>query len=188
MARLTILAMAMLILTGASTSHGQDTDEVKRLKEKIELLEAKLEAANLKVEGLQRENEELKNQAAQPKAGLKVARNQSLLSDRLQSGTVLNGTYYFQVGGERGTTTLTITERDGNKVKGTYKPKKLESAEAYPGFTFEGVIKGNALEAYSVGSANRKKMALTLRGNALDGGMYFIDSRTNARVSFKLDY
>ena len=38
MIRFTMLAVALLTLVGASSARGQDTDEVKRLKEKIELL------------------------------------------------------------------------------------------------------------------------------------------------------
>jgi len=55
-----MLAVAIMVLAGASNARGQDADEVKRLKKEIELLQSKLETANLKIEKLQTENEQLK--------------------------------------------------------------------------------------------------------------------------------
>jgi hypothetical protein len=60
MARFMLLLPAIFALTGASNARGEDTEEVKRLKEKVELLQAKLEAANLKIEKLQKENDQLR--------------------------------------------------------------------------------------------------------------------------------
>ena len=60
MVRFPMLAVALLILAGASSARSQETDEVKRLKEKVELLQAKLEAATLRIEKLQAENDQLK--------------------------------------------------------------------------------------------------------------------------------
>lgn len=82
---------------------------------------------------------------------------------------------------------LTITSRDGNKVKGTYKPKGSIPAESYPGFEFEGNISGKTLDVRSVGSAARKGLTVALKGDALDGNVINFDRRTTARVSFKLE-
>ena len=59
MVRFTILFVTLVVLPGTLNACGPD-DDVKQLKKEVELLKAKLEVANLKVEKLQKENDELK--------------------------------------------------------------------------------------------------------------------------------
>jgi len=61
--RFTILAMVVLVSAELTNSRGQDTDEVRRLKERIELLEAKLKLAEKENELLKKEMEILKKEA-----------------------------------------------------------------------------------------------------------------------------
>jgi len=177
MIRFTMLVVPLLVLAGAPNALGQDTDEVKRLKAQVELLQAKLEVANLTIEKLEVENQKLK-------AGGEVeGKAKKSLSDRLPAGTSIVGTYKLPgVNGESGTATLTIAERDGNKVKGTYK------AEGGPGFEFEGTISGNTMTGKSIGSAVQKSLTVSMRGDALDGTAFNKDRpQLTGRVSFKLD-
>jgi len=55
MLRFIMFVVVLLVLGGGSVARSQSTDEVKRLKEQIELLQAKLEAATLKIEKLEKE-------------------------------------------------------------------------------------------------------------------------------------
>ena len=87
MIRFTMLAVALFVLTGASNVRSQDSDEVKRLKVKVELLEAKLETAKLKIEKLQKENEQLKASEAKDAVAKPVA------DDGFGVGTKLAGPY-----------------------------------------------------------------------------------------------
>src|SRR5438045_4137130 len=59
MVRPLILAV-VLSVAGASGAGGQDADEIKRLKERIELLEAKIKSVERDIQNLKRENEQLK--------------------------------------------------------------------------------------------------------------------------------
>lgn len=59
MVRFTILVVTLVVFAGTSNAQGPG-DDVKQLKKEVELLKAKLEVANLKVEKLQKENDEIK--------------------------------------------------------------------------------------------------------------------------------
>lgn len=182
MVRLIMLAVVCLAFAGSSAARGQDTDEVKQLNKEIELLQAKLEAANLKVEKLEAEVRKFKG------SGKVEPDDKRSLSDLLPVGVVAAGQYAFPgANGEVGEADLTITERDGSKVKGRYGAKRPGEAERVPGFEFEGTISGNTLTAKSVGSAQKKTLKVSLRGNELTGTVGNIDRRMTATVSFKLD-
>ena len=132
------------------------------------------------------ENEGFK--PGQPTPTKAEPKKKASLSDRIPDGTVLSGTYQFTIsGGESGTATLTITEREGNKVKGRYVPKADKAAEAYPGWAFEGEIVGNRLTAKSVGNAAKRTLTVSLKGDTLEGTVDLLDARTTARVAFTFD-
>lgn len=86
MARFIGLAVAAVLSAGTPAA-GQDTDEVKRLKARIELLEAKLEVATLKVEKLEAENQRLLKAAGKAPAGDKPAADKPKHTDRFNGGT-----------------------------------------------------------------------------------------------------
>jgi hypothetical protein len=110
------------------------------------------------------------------------------LSDRIPAGTVLTGTYLnIMPGGESGTATLTITKRDGNKVKGRYDAKAAGAAQAWPGWPFEGKIVGNKLIVKSVGNAAERRLTLSLQGDALEGTLLLLESGGTKRVAFPFD-
>ncbi|WP_020469671.1 hypothetical protein [Zavarzinella formosa] len=113
MVRFIKLAVLLLTLTSASNARGQDAD-VTQLKQHIELLQAKLEAANLKIEKLQEENKQLKAGGAKPGAPL------------LKKDSVWEGTYVREEipqGGNKvekfnSDAKFTIKKRDGDKYEG----------------------------------------------------------------------
>ena len=160
MVRFTMLAVAILVLTGATNARGQDTDEVKRLKEKVELLQSKLETATLKIEKLQAENEQLKA------GGAKDLAKKPSLSDLLPEGKTITGTMISAQTGKEGTVTFVITDRDGKKYKAT-------TTTVYMGVTTngktEGEISGSQMTCKSVGLANNLSATLVLKGEELSG-------------------
>jgi serine/threonine-protein kinase len=133
-----------------------------------------------------KKNEEPNNKESAKKA---ESKKRASLSDRIPEGTVLTGTYLFNLpDGEGGSAKLTITERKGNKVKGRYVPKKAGAAEAYGGWDFEGAIVRNELSVKTVGEATRALRA-TLNGNTLRGTVFLFNTggTVTASVTFTLD-
>lgn len=63
MRRFIVLTATLAVVASISPVRADDTEEVKRLKARIELLEAKLETANLKIEKLEQENNRLRKGA-----------------------------------------------------------------------------------------------------------------------------
>jgi hypothetical protein len=162
MVRFTVLAMALLVVAGVPGARAQDADEVKRLKARIELLEAKLEAATLKIEKLEEANRQLKAGGAKGQPAAKAG-GQRTLSDILTEGTTIRGDYRFSTGNRgSGEWSLTIKERMGKKFKGLYtvrqlQPEKGEGAEA----DAEGEIDGDRITFRPVNTA---KMMATATG------------------------
>ncbi len=182
--RAMITTFFVFALSLLSVATAQDPTDVAKLKQQNELLQAKLEAANLKIEKLENQlAEQLKaNKLATEK---EVSKRKLSLSDRIPAGTAILGNYQFtKTGGEAGTVTLTITERDGNKVKGTYVPKALNAAEAYLGWSFEGVIAGNKLTAKSVGKAAKRTLTVNMKGDTLEGSVVLLEQQETASVAF----
>ncbi|OWK39487.1 hypothetical protein FRUB_06050 [Fimbriiglobus ruber] len=103
--------MALFVLSGASNARGQDSDEVKRLKEKIELLEAKLEAAKLKMEKLETENKQLQADAKKPADKLTV-------EDPFTKGTIFVGFRNFVGFDAKQQVRLEITSRNKTSFEG----------------------------------------------------------------------
>ena len=185
MIRYLTLSAALVFASLANAARGQDVDEVKRLNDRIALLEQQLDLAKQENELLRREIEQLKG--GDPKPEPAKTKQRASLADRIPAGTVLTGTYaYLAPNGERGTATLTITEQDGKNVRGTYRPTS-STGEVYPGFDFVGTLTKSTLTVMSVGSAVRKKLILTLNGNGLEGKALLIDKNLQARVGFTLD-
>jgi hypothetical protein len=114
MFRFTMLAVTLLVFAGAPNARGQETDEVKRLKERIELLEAKLKLA-------ERENQDLKAENKQLKAGgaKKPADEPAVADDAFASGTVFEGRrQYTSLAASVQAVRLEITERKGTSFQG----------------------------------------------------------------------
>lgn len=182
MERFTLLAMALMLMIGASDARGQDADEVKRLKAQVELLQAKLEAANLKIEKLEKENQQLKLGG---KAPVPEGRKSSL-SERLTQGTVLGGDFATTNMGKdnfRGKATLTVSDRKDNNIKGKF----LGTADGKPDFEFEvtGTINGNGVSIKSVGAPNPFTLIGQLRDEYLT--LQFSGPSTKATIKFKVE-
>jgi hypothetical protein len=176
-------AAAALLFIATPCLQAEDTDEVKRLKERIEILQTKLELAEKQNELLQKEIEMLKSGQPTP---AKTASKKSL-SDRLPDGTVISGVYrQFGIAG-KGEIAVTITGREGNKVVGTTSLKFTNPAgkETLTEGNVEGAINGVLLTLKTVGGSRKVNMTLTLKGDALEGTW---SSSTGAMgaVGFKL--
>ncbi len=162
MIRFTMLAVALLTLVGASSARGQDTDEVTRLKEKIELLQAKLETAALKIEKLEKEL------ALTTKGGEKSAAAKATpLSDILVAGAELSSKSEHTAGPFRGGTgkgTLTITSREGNSFKGTTTWVNDQDKSSGSG-EIAGTISGNSATWKAVDNPVQNEVKGTLRAD-----------------------
>lgn len=182
---LRLIALATLLTSQISFQYAFAQDDLgKRLIERLEKDNRKLveenEALKIKAAELEATIKELKEAVDDPKG-------KRSLSDRLAVGTVVTGQYAFPgAAGEVGTADLTITERDGSKVKGKYGAQRPGEVNRVPGFEFEGSISGNTLNAKSVGTAQKRELKLTLRGSELKGNLINSARRTTATVSFKL--
>lgn len=162
-----LATVTLVLLVTAPIVRAQDPDEVKRLKERIELLEAKLKLAERDKEDLRKEVERLKSSRPAP---TKTATKETL-SDRLPEGSVISGAYnQFGVKGS-GEVTLTVTGRDGNKVRGTMFLKfkdpagKVTEKEG----NVEGEINGILLTLKTAGEAGKVSLTVSLKGNVLEG-------------------
>src|SRR5262245_39966832 len=101
MARGVVLAVVLLVAFVAPGASGQDTEEVKRLKDRVAILEAKVKRAEA-------ENAQLKQEVAQLKAAAK---------DGFAKGAVFDGRR--QSGGKvTHTLKLEVTSRQGASFKG----------------------------------------------------------------------
>lgn len=162
MIRLALLAVSLVVLPGASGVRGQDTEEVKKLKERIELLEAKLKQAEIEIAQLR----------AKTPGGEKEAPKKASLSDLLTVGKILSGNYRSAKGNGLeggGEVVITIGERDGKKVKasGVLKPSSKDAQNIT--IDYEGEIEGVRLTLRSVGKANKSSATLSLKGESLEG-------------------
>ena len=164
--RLATVALAFLVTL--PSLRAQDADEVKRLKERIELLESKLKLAEKENELLRKEIDLLKSGRPTPaKTGTRET-----LSARLPEGAVISGSYnQFGIKGN-GEATLTVTERDGSKIKGTMFVRFKDAAGnvTEKESNVEGEIGGiNLLTLRTAGEAGKVSMTVTLKGNVLEG-------------------
>lgn len=183
MVRYFVAAAVTFLFTSAPCARAEDSDEVKRLKERMELLETKLKLAEKENQLLRKEIELLKS--GQPAPGKSTSKKS--LSDRLPDGTVISGVYrQFGIAG-KGEIAVTITGRDGNKVKGTTSLKftdpdgKVRASEG----NVEGEINGVLLTLKSVGGSSKVNMTLTLKGDALEG-TWSSSAGGKGTVGFKL--
>jgi hypothetical protein len=158
----------LLLLVSVSQASAQDSDEVKKLKEKIDLLEKKLQLAG-------RENELLRkelDQARGSKGGTLVTQDKKALSARLEVGAILTGTEVFN-NGIGGSLTLTVTERDGNKIKASYRfvKKGAQGKVLQADRDLEGEVELNRVTFKSVGKAHTINLSLSLNGDSLNGSV-----------------
>ncbi len=91
MFRSILLVMVVTVISPLSSVHGQDSEEVKRLKERIELLEAKLKLAEKEVELLKKEQAMLnandtKKPAPAPESGEDAFAFDAVLTGRRTMG------------------------------------------------------------------------------------------------------
>jgi hypothetical protein len=182
MRRVIFLSATLSLLCGSGIVRGDDADEIKLLKKEIELFKAKLEAANLKIEKLERENELLKgNKLTTEKEDTK----KKTLSELLTPETVLTGDWAgTAAGADSGTLTVTITERTGNKLKGTWLAKATNK-DAFPEREIVGEISDNKLTLRPVNTVAKWTCTLTFKGQALEGFNVLSDG-TRAKIALKV--
>ena len=159
-------SMAVLLgLVFFPAARGQDTDEVKRLRDTVAVLEAKLKLAEKEVELLKREVEQLKGKQAAAKEGKKS------LSDLLPAGTVMEGDFRMKSsdkasGKASGKAVVTIRKRNGNKFEGAWTVT-LDGVERGP-VEFEGEVSGGRITFRSVDSVNKSTMSGEVTGGSLE--------------------
>ncbi len=141
MVRFTMLAVALLVLTGASNARGQDTDEVKRLKEKVELLETKLKLAERDIQDLKKENDQLKASGAKDGAAKKEGLPTLAVGSRWEGKLKWSDNSSLN-------TKFVVAKREGNDLTLTQ--------ENEDGATFEWVctVKGERVEVTRVERKN----------------------------------
>lgn len=115
MYRFTILLTSLLMVAGTTSVRGQDIDEVKRLKERIELLETKLKLSEKENELFKKEVELLKADAGKKQVAKPAAEN-----DTFAEGAILSGKRTMTRGDDswQQTMVLIVTKRDGTSFEG----------------------------------------------------------------------
>lgn len=178
MFRFSVASAVFIILIAGSQVRAEDSDEVKLLKAQIELLESKLKLAEKENEQLRKEIEELKVSEPQEREAAK-----RLLSDLLPEGKVIAGDFRSEVRNEGGKITITISERDGKKVKATGVTQI--SGKDPMDHLFDGEVKGNKLTLRSVGGPSKININVTLKGEGLEGS-WSTSNLNYGKVGFKL--
>lgn len=169
------------------TLQAQETEEIKRLTDKIALLEEKLEIAKKKNELLQMEIELLKTKpSAKEKEGGKKT-----TSDLLPVGAVLTGTWRSLKKPNKdgnfgnGSIAITITDRDGGKFKADCVINNAIGTSSTS--SIQGVISGAKLYWETVGNASQIKAGLIRKGEDALEGTYQIPTTGDAgTVGLKL--
>lgn len=178
-----------LIVCVSRPALAQDSANVDQLRKEIEILKKENELLKKEVELLKKEMQS-KDDDEKPEPAKKGRTKGPSLSDLLPEGKVLNGTYRESMGIGRGDIIFTISQRDGNKVKGTANMRHIDNAtgkEASSTAEAEGVINGSRFSWSTIGSANKVQATTTLvRGQALEGTYKTIGGQVGT-VAFRLD-
>lgn len=182
----TILAFAI-----SQRATAQDGGNVEELQKQVEILKKENELLKKEVELLKKELEAKDEEHNEKPEVVKKGRSRGpSLSDLLTEGKVLSGTYRESMGVGRGDITFSISERNGNKIKGTASMRHIDNAtnrETTSTAEAEGVINGSRFSWVTVGSANRHQATTTLvRGVALEGTYKTVGGQVGT-VAFKLD-
>ncbi len=177
MSKYLVIGVGFLLLFGGAQARGQDSEEIKRLKSRIELLEMKLRLAEADNETLRKEIAALKSKAGG--AGKEKPRT---LSELLSDGAVLPGDFRFlNAKISAGEVTVTIKSRNGKQFRGMHYAKNKEgelnveiegeinanrfgykAINTAHKFTVTGILKGESLECIFVNSAG-EKASMTLK-------------------------
>ena len=124
----------------------------------------------------------LKTPGASEKEGKKKS-----LSELLTTGTVLSGTYRkLNNDLDTGDYTLTISQRDGKKVKctGVLKSKKDPTPHEVE---YEGEVDGKRLDVRSFGNASKISINVFMKGeSSLEGSFFIQQSGSKGSIAFKL--
>ena len=116
-----IILVAFFVCVPSAFVFSDDSAEVAALKKENELLNAKLEAANLKIEKLQKQLDELK--ASEKK--LPKEKDEDLF----QPGTAWSGTRNYQPSNEFQDLKLVVLTRDGSKFTGEIHFKSIDNKQ-----------------------------------------------------------
>ena len=170
-----MLTAALIFVVVGTTSRGQDSAEVQKLNDRIEQLEKDLKSAKSLNDSLERQVERLEKQVEQLEAKLPESEKEGVkkakLADLFVADTVLKGEMKDLGDKETGKMTITITESDGKKFKGTSKTVwDNPNRGGEMNHDIEGEIKQSSVVIERVGTAKKFKIFnLTLKRNALEG-------------------
>jgi hypothetical protein len=181
-----LLFIALIILIPGSNVRGQDSDDAKKQKERIEFLEARLKLAEKEIELLKKENELLK--AQKPYVEKEGAKKLSL-SDMLSEGKVLSGTYRYTNADAGGEMTLTIIKRDKTKIEATVLlvPRAGKDGKPPPvEYSVEGEITGIQLSLKSSGTAGTVNFTMSNKKTDALEGSWFSSSGSKGTVGLKI--
>jgi hypothetical protein len=136
-----MILIAFFVCVPSTLVFSDDSADVAALKKENELLNAKLEAANLKIEKLQKQLDELKSNEKKPP--------KEKDEDLIQPGTSWSGTRNYQPSNEFQDLKLVVLTRDGSKFTGEIHFKSIDNKQQ------QLAISGNATQT-SKGPVNFK--------------------------------
>ena len=116
-----IFLVALFVCVPSTFVFSDDSADVAALKKENELLTAKLEAANLKIEKLQKQLDELKSNEKKPP--------KEKDEDLFQPGTAWSGTRNYQPSNEFQDLKLVVLTRDGSKFTGEIHFKSIDNKQ-----------------------------------------------------------
>jgi len=184
------MTLAIMSFMSLPSSEAQDAPKVEDLQKEIEILKKENELQKKEIELLKKELQSKSVESDEKPEPAKKGRTRGPnLSDMMLEGKVITGTFRESKGESKGDITITISERNGNKFKGTstirvvdWNGKVIDSAPE-----IEGVINGSRFTWTTIGSANRINSTLILvRGQALEGTYKTIGGQVGS-VAFKLE-
>ncbi|HEY3788103.1 MAG TPA: hypothetical protein VGL71_04570 [Urbifossiella sp.] len=186
-------ALAIAIgLTSGTASPAQDSTEVKALKERIATLESRLKLAERENELLKKELSLAKTDNGSPGSSSAKTAGKKTLSERLPVNTVLAGNETFEKTNGGGGLRITVTEREGNKIKASYVYEWTKrdgagriTATGKVHRDLEGEITINQLAFKSVGLTSKVNISLSMNGDTLDGSVAHSDLG-KGKVSLKI--
>lgn len=178
MPRHTVLPALVALILVAPGVRGTDSDDVKRMRERIDLLETRLKLAEAEMEAMKKEIEILKG-----RNGLGGRERARTLSDILQDGATIAGDFRFtNVKVAPGEISLTVKDREGKKFRGTYRAKSHQSEFVSD---VEGEITGDQITFKGVKSVHKFTVTGAVKGESLPC-TFVDDDGGRAEMTFKL--
>lgn len=171
--RTVLVSLLLVAVLRSPVALGQDdASELAKLKQHNELLEAKLEAALLKIEKLEKELADSKVKGKAIPSNKKAEEFRSLRDVMVEEALVAGDWRNNADANSKGEWSLLVTERAGDKLKGRFSVQAERVQDSVPilvnlgTYDVEGRVTDNSL---SFNTVNAAKLAAVANGKVVKG-------------------